>query len=217
MLEASILPHEWIDFCRMSAAIGKDTGLVQGAGGNVSLKENGVLQVKASGKWLCDAEKENIFVPLDLASTSRRTLSGSDDFTSCVLGEARLKPSIETGMHALLPHRVVIHVHSLNALAHAVLEHGDEDLATLLGDIDWRWIPYARPGAPLVKQIYTRIDSASHKPLLLILANHGIVVSADSIENAMDLLNEVEDRLHVNKRVFFVPEDKMPSSPSVRD
>ena len=46
--------------------IGSNPLLVQGAGGNISWKEGDVLWVKASGMWLIDATKENIFVPVDL-------------------------------------------------------------------------------------------------------------------------------------------------------
>ena len=51
------------DLC---ADLGKDRLLVQGSGGNVSWKEDGVLWVKGSGTCLANADKENIFVPVDL-------------------------------------------------------------------------------------------------------------------------------------------------------
>ena len=47
-------------FCKK---IGSNSLLVQGAGGNISWKEDDVLWIKASGMWLIDAVKENIFVP----------------------------------------------------------------------------------------------------------------------------------------------------------
>ena len=50
-------------FC---ARVGKDSMLVQGAGGNVSWKEGRVLWVKASGTCLADAKDKNIFVPIQL-------------------------------------------------------------------------------------------------------------------------------------------------------
>jgi len=46
----------------LSARIGRQPLLVQGAGGNTSLKDNNILWVKASGKWLAEAGNENIFV-----------------------------------------------------------------------------------------------------------------------------------------------------------
>ncbi len=37
---------------RLSAGIGSDSALTQAAGGNTSLKEDGVMWIKASGTWL---------------------------------------------------------------------------------------------------------------------------------------------------------------------
>ena len=39
---------------------------MQGAGGNISWKDDKELWVKASGKWIADAKKEEIFVKVDL-------------------------------------------------------------------------------------------------------------------------------------------------------
>lgn len=36
----------------LSARVGADPDLVQGAGGNTSIKEGGTLWIKASGLWL---------------------------------------------------------------------------------------------------------------------------------------------------------------------
>ena len=43
---------------KLSAKIGKDLSLIQGGGGNTSIKEEDSMWVKASGKWLSDAETE---------------------------------------------------------------------------------------------------------------------------------------------------------------
>ena len=50
---------------KLSAKIGKDLSLIQGGGGNTSIKEEDSMWVKASGKWLSDAETENIFVSVN--------------------------------------------------------------------------------------------------------------------------------------------------------
>jgi rhamnose utilization protein RhaD (predicted bifunctional aldolase and dehydrogenase) len=192
-------PDEWGAFLRMSADIGNDIMLVQGAGGNISLKVNGVLWIKASGKWLSDALSEDIFVPLALDCARNRALLSSEDYASCAYAGASLRPSIETGMHASLPHRVVIHVHSINVLTRAVLKEGEKDIQLALGDIEWRWIPYARPGAPLTSEILSRIDKDSNQAIVLILANHGIVVAADTVEDALSLLYQIESMLRIDE------------------
>ena len=51
---------------RVSAELGANRLLIQAAGGNTSVKSDGVLWVKASGRWLAKALDEPIFAALDL-------------------------------------------------------------------------------------------------------------------------------------------------------
>ena len=58
MMTSTTPPAELIE---VSARIGQDIDLVQGAGGNSSAKEGEVLWVKASGTWLAAARDQPIF------------------------------------------------------------------------------------------------------------------------------------------------------------
>jgi len=49
---------------KLSAKLGANLDLVQAGGGNTSLKDNGTLWVKASGKWLVRAMREEMFLPV---------------------------------------------------------------------------------------------------------------------------------------------------------
>ena len=57
---------EIIEFKKYCHNLAKDNLLFQGAGGNVSLKDEKILMIKASGKWMKNICKEEIFVNLDL-------------------------------------------------------------------------------------------------------------------------------------------------------
>ena len=57
-----MLAEELKKLSNLSEDIGKNLNLIQGAGGNSSVKIDEVLWVKASGYWLSDANKKNIFV-----------------------------------------------------------------------------------------------------------------------------------------------------------
>ena len=50
----------------LSQRLGDDELVIQGSGGNTSLKVRDYLIIKASGKKLSLAKKENIFVTVDL-------------------------------------------------------------------------------------------------------------------------------------------------------
>jgi rhamnose utilization protein RhaD (predicted bifunctional aldolase and dehydrogenase) len=185
----------------LSARIGADRRLVQGGGGNTSLKRDGVLWVKASGTWLAQAEQQPIFVPLPLAQV-REALRTNDaeERLKRLHPEGGLRPSIETSLHALLPHAVVLHVHSVNAIARMVSPGGYEDIAARMQGLHWSWVPYRRPGYPLTAAVTEVLASSVAPPDVLILANHGLVVGGGDVGAAERLLQEVERRLALPAR-----------------
>jgi rhamnose utilization protein RhaD (predicted bifunctional aldolase and dehydrogenase) len=184
------------DLVLISKHIGSNLDLTQGAGGNTSVKDGEVMWVKASGYCLRDADVKNIFVPVNCLGIVRRLDEGVDDPVGPeVIQDDQselLRPSIETTLHALMPHRYVIHVHSVNVLANAVLKAGEERFNKLLKGIKWSWIPYVRPGVPLTKAVQR---ATQLEPDVLILANHGLVFGAETTDGVISLLNDLERKL----------------------
>ena len=137
----------------LSARVGADPLLVQAAGGNTSLKDKGLMWIKASGTWLKDAAAKDIFVPLDHAAIMAGLAQNDPNCESCTafvhtdLNATGLRPSIETTVHALMPQRVVVHVHCVNTIAWAIRSDAEQRLAERLKDFNWAFIPYARPTA----------------------------------------------------------------------
>ena len=178
----------------LSARVGADPLLVQAAGGNTSLKDDGVMWIKASGTWLKDALAKDIFVPLDHAAIMAALANNDPACESCTafvrtdLNSTGLRPSIETTVHALMPQRVVVHVHCVNTIAWAIRADAEQRLAEKLADFNWAFIPYARPGLPLAGAIAARIKPGVD---VLVLGNHGLAVAADSVEEADALLVRV--------------------------
>jgi rhamnose utilization protein RhaD (predicted bifunctional aldolase and dehydrogenase) len=79
------------------------------------MKLDDVLWIKASGKWMADALCDDVLIPLDLTEVVRECLlQGVDP------AERYPNASLETAMHATLPHRVILHVHCVNTIAWAV-------------------------------------------------------------------------------------------------
>ena len=117
---------------RFCAEIGGDALLVQGAGGNASWKDGDTLWVKASGTWLEEACRRDIFVPVDLMHLNSAIAVGDFDVTPRAAGPSSLRPSIETLLHALMPHPVVIHLHAVEILTHLVRAEFPANLNRLL-------------------------------------------------------------------------------------
>lgn len=191
---------------RVSRAVGRDVTLVQGAGGNSSVKLGDVLWVKASGTWLADAGTKPIFVPVDLA-VARRAITDNQEKIPALdhpAVTAALRPSIETSLHALLPHRAVLHVHGVNSIAWAVIAGGEAGIAERLAGLEWAYLAYCRPGVPLSQALSALIER--DRPDVLILGNHGLVVGADDMDAAEVLIREVERRLALAPRAAGAPD-----------
>ncbi|WP_373503922.1 class II aldolase/adducin family protein [Aestuariivirga sp.] len=178
----------------LSARVGADPLLVQAAGGNTSLKDDGVMWIKASGTWLKDALAKDIFVPLDHAAILAALATNDPACESCTafvrtdLNSTGLRPSIETTVHALMPQRVVVHVHCVNTIAWAIRADGEQRLSEKLAGFNWAFVPYARPGLPLAGAISSRMRPGVD---VLVLGNHGLAVAADSVADAEAVLERV--------------------------
>ncbi len=185
----------------LSLLLGADPLLVQGGGGNTSLKADNVLWVKASGTWLAHADRDEVFVALDLHQV--RDALGRDDAEArlSAMAPANQRPSIETALHALMPQRCVAHVHCVSTLAYAVTRDGSARLADRLAGLPWAWVPYARPGQPLTAAISDALARGPATPAVLVLANHGLVVAGANAREVETLVRDVERRLQVPARV----------------
>ena len=184
----------------LSARVGSNPLLVQAATGNTSVKLDGVLWIKASGKWLAHASKEDIFLPLNLAETRRLVEQGIDPSGQTALVDGRvLGSSVETAMHAVLPHRVVIHVHSINTITWSILSDGLAGFAQRLAGLRWAWVPYSPSGLALASAVKKASDN-THGGDIFVLANHGIVICGENTIAAEALLEEVEQRIRLAPR-----------------
>lgn len=184
----------------VSARLGCDPLLVQAGSGNTSVKIDGVLWIKASGKWLAHAAQEEFLVPVDLVEI-KSCIQRKTDFVAQYASPSRhrLVPSIETAMHAVVPRLATLHVHSVNTIAWAVRKDGPELLADRLAGLRWQWIPYVGSGLPLAQEV-EKTFSSSPETEILVLGNHGLVVCGEDARTAEQLLFQVEKRLAIEPR-----------------
>ncbi|WP_152045021.1 class II aldolase/adducin family protein [Aureimonas psammosilenae] len=181
----------------LSARLGEDVTRTQGAGGNTSLKADGTMWIKASGTWLAEAERCDIMVPVDVEPLREAFRDGdpraekATDFVLTDRNPSGLRPSIETSVHAVIDHPVVLHIHCVETIALAVRTDAREEVARRLSGIegvDWAHVPYRRPGVPLGKAI---VDAQTPGTNVHILANHGLVVSGTDVGEAEARLERV--------------------------
>ena len=99
-------------------------------------------------------------------------------------------------MHAFLD-KCVIHLHPVAVLAYACAKNGRAELEKLFKKESFPpvWVPYTDPGFMLAKRIAKLIDDYQNrfgkKPAILFLEKHGLLISANSPDAALQLLREV--------------------------
>ena len=185
----------------LSRRIGEDPRLVQPGGGNTSIKAEGVLLVKGSGTDLRTIEPAG-FTRLDLPrlETLREAERMSDAemmrFMSACMLEEGPAPSVETPLHALLPHRVIAHTHDVATMSLTNVADGTaERLVEELFEGAIVYVPYVRPGFPLaraVAELAPRIPPHAHG---LALAHHGLVVWGDEAAACQHRLLDIVARI----------------------
>lgn len=198
------------------AQAGKDPLLTQGAGGNVSWKEGGVLWIKASGAWLAHAATDDIFVAADLDALKSALAGVAEEprlpaAPAGAAGNGR-RPSIETFMHAVMPHPVVAHLHAVEALAVLVRPNAKQLLEKRLGRrFAWTWVAYHRPGAALARAVAKARQCAPGADLVF-LQNHGVLAGGADVDAVDRLISQAVAVLKQELRVE-TPAAAAPSAP----
>jgi rhamnose utilization protein RhaD (predicted bifunctional aldolase and dehydrogenase)/NAD(P)-dependent dehydrogenase (short-subunit alcohol dehydrogenase family) len=186
---------------RLSHRIGQDTRLVQPGGGNTSIKLNGTLLVKGSGTDLRTIRPEG-FTRLDLGRLEAlRDAEAMTDaemmrfMAACMLADGPA-PSVETPLHALLPHRLIAHTHDVPTMSLTNVPEGTgERLVEELFEGGIVYVPYVPPGFPLARAVSgltSRIPAGAEG---LALAHHGLVVWADDAEACRERLGRIVGRI----------------------
>lgn len=193
---------------QISSFLGSDRLIVQGGGGNISYKDphSNSIWIKASGKWLENAQKENIYLQLALDIGKQWLASGEHDFPAHwqIAGEQEqhLRPSIETSLHLLFDDPVVIHTHPVDVLSHVVQKNPQELLSARLASFSWALAPYVKPGRDLANAIGVLPQFGQCG--IFILQNHGLVVCATTAQQAQDMTLKVIAALALPQRTSVV-------------
>lgn len=184
-------------FLELSHRIGSDPLLVQAAGGNTSYKSgDSEMWIKASGTELAQALDKDIFVAVDLAKARHEIDHGPGDCRGTLIDPScGLRPSIETTFHALFETRYVFHYHSVGVICHAIAAHGKQLLEEKLRGLNWAWVPYCKPGVPLTRLI--RENTANKPADVIVLANHGVIITGDNLDDISAMIDDVEKRLEL--------------------
>ena len=200
--------------------LGRDPLLVLHGGGNTSVKttasddlgeEHEVIAVKGSGADMADIEPWGLpAVKLEPLRKLRARGALSDEAMVNVqrlnlLDSSAPNPSVETLLHAFLPHKFVDHTHAAAVLS--IVDQPDgEALAREIYDGRMGIVPYIAPGFGLAR---IAAEVFEQKPDVegLILHKHGIFTFGESAHEAYERMIEMvslaESRLRQGRPIVF--------------
>ena len=193
-------PLELSELDIFSKNIGSNIELVQGSGGNISIKIAKNLWIKASGKKLRNSLVENIFLPLDLAALQDQIDKNQFNFSAMKPLEnnfPNLRPSIETGLHGIIPRKYVVHLHPIGLLSTLVRPNIKEKIEKFYSCDEYLLVPYKKPGEGLT-QYLNSARKIRNLPKLIFLANHGVVISGETLSDVEISLSKIVDTFSQN-------------------
>jgi rhamnose utilization protein RhaD (predicted bifunctional aldolase and dehydrogenase) len=169
-----------IDYIDLCGLLGSYTDLVQGSGGNISVKNSDTLCVKSSGRRLADT-KENYGYTL-CSIEKLLQFKGQIDLQGAILegGEPNSRPSMEVWFH-LLPKKWVVHLHPTFLLGKLC----SKSWTSIITSFIHGHVPYRTPGIDLA----TAIEEIYSGQKVLFLQNHGILIAVDTVQEVYEILD----------------------------
>ncbi|HKC32849.1 MAG TPA: class II aldolase/adducin family protein, partial [Xanthobacteraceae bacterium] len=201
--------------------LGQDPALVLHGGGNTSVKtvvadlggqDTEVLSVKGTGWDMGSMEPAGMpavrLAPL-LALRARAELADEEMVRfqrANLIDPMAPNPSVETLLHAFVPHKFVDHTHSVAILSLTDQPDGEKICAELY-DGRMGIVPYIMPGFALAKKS-AEVFEATPRAEGLILHKHGIFTFGASAREAYERMIEMvalaEARLRRARKAVFV-------------
>ena len=192
-----------------SRLLGRDATLVLHGGGNTSVKikernllgeEEEILYVKGSG-WDLETIEAEGFAPVRMEPLLKlakvEALSDPqmvNELATQVTRAGAPAPSVETILHAVLPHKFVDHTHADAVLAITDTAGGEARIREIYGD-EVVIVPYIMPGFDLA-QACARKFEAEAKPstIGIVLLHHGIFSFGATAEESYGRMIALVDR-----------------------
>ncbi len=210
-----------------SRLLGREPSLVLHGGGNTSVKireknlvgdEEDILYVKGSGWDLATIEEAGfapVRMPHLLKLAKLKSLSDPQMVNELKTQMTRANapsPSVETILHAILPHKYVDHTHADAVVTITNTANGLERIKEIYRD-SVVIIPYIMPGFDLARLCEERFNSeVGEQTIGMVLLNHGIFsfgeTAQQSYERMIQLVSRAEDYLH-NCGAWEIPRRSM--------
>ncbi|MFX3627531.1 class II aldolase/adducin family protein [Campylobacter sp. LH-2024] len=154
-------------------------------GGNISIKDNQYMIIKASGQDLKQNHK--------ICILENEENIGSY-FNNRIIN--RVNPSMEIEMHKVFKNKYVAHYHPVYILPYLC----DKNFKFAHKCID-----FVLPGKQLYKKLYKNYQYEENG--IIMLRNHGVIIFSETLEKLFSLYKDLKDEFFEKNYNVFTPDD----------
>lgn len=171
------------DYIQLSRLIGGFSELVQGSGGNISVKNDTHICIKSSGRILAETDLNYAYSICSIKKLQELFQKNDENTKSSVEdGESNSVPSMEVFFH-LLPHKWIVHIHPTFLLKYLC----SEGWRNIHSNYNSMFVPYKTPGLELSNYIHQNYHGES----VLFLQNHGLIVCGTSPKEICEIVDSI--------------------------
>jgi uridine kinase/ribulose-5-phosphate 4-epimerase/fuculose-1-phosphate aldolase len=177
------------DFLYICKKLSTEIDLIQGSGGNVSIKYKNKMIIKSSG---FDMSKINFFNGYTICDIDDEVnqFNNEEEYNIHILNSVfngSKLPSMEMGIHSKIEDKIVVHCHPIYLNVILCSKNSENIIKNIFNNFDYEFIEYVTPGYKLSNRINNITKS------IFFLENHGLVVSGDNIESVFNTIKKINN------------------------
>jgi len=194
----------------ISRFYGRNKEYVIAGGGNTSYKNDKYLYVKASGTSLANITADGFAIldrsKLKIINTKKYSTIPAerenevklDLYLSLIKPEVKLRPSVESSLHEIIPFQYVVHTHPTYINALLCSNNSKKIVQELFGN-NSLYIEYTDPGYVLFKKVQEELEKFSqekgYSASIIFIENHGIFVAGDTTEEIIRNYEMIQSKI----------------------
>ena len=181
---------------------GKNDNYVQGAGGNISIKDGDIIHIKKSGLSFRSMKDKNDIISLNISKEeiiqevlfikNKKNLENRYNELINQKNTNEERPSIELSFH-IFGDKYTLHLHPTLINIFTCTEQGQKIIKKICKENDnMSYVDYYKPGIILTDAILQERSTLNE---ITFLFNHGIIVTGPSEDSIKDRYRSVEEML----------------------
>ena len=177
-----------IGFVNLCKRLSLDPALVQGRGGNVSVKVDDHIIVTSSGSKMSDVSLNQDFCVCN--RNAEISCQDENQFMNDIRNSktsGKKNPSMELAFHLASSNRVCAHTHPIHVNSILCSTESRDILKNIFPTLDYVYVDYKNPGLELYK-------ACSFDKNVLFLENHGMIIFGNDERQVLKLTEDINNK-----------------------